>query len=477
MDNKNIQSILQDALEEKVPSSQVELWPAVKASLVAGIHPLVQQGEKMNTIKSRRMARVAFAILTIVTLLALVFITPQGRAFAQSILQFFVRSESDAIPVPTSEPVNWVDLTPGVPSATKTPQPAMAISANDCGDYGSPICTVEQIRSKVDFTVKEPANIPEGLYFIGATGGPDNIYLLYYYENQSGSLSITVKRWAGAPSPQTDLIGASAKVEEVHIGGLTGEYFKGIFVSESEGNVATWDPNFGIETLRWVDDGISYTMDYSYPPTSLGKEGMAALAESMTTEPVAKQPMPVATEDPYLWNPSDTYNLSVSEAEQQAGFELLLPARLPETLSLFGASYDSEHNIVVVFYLLDQNLYGPNTDGFTLHQQIAPNPTDCFLCDILIGDYNEFAEDAGDANYFKEIVPSDDNIETVQIGAVTGKYVQGVWSGTDCCGWVWDPTVPRKTLHWWSNGMAFELGSFGENIEKADMIMIAESLK
>ena len=129
----------------------------------------------MNTTQPRRISRAAFVTLMIVVLLALALITPQGRAFAQSILQFFVRSESDAIPVPTSEPVNWVDLTPGVPPATKTPLPAMAIFANECGDFGSPTCTVEQIRSKVDFTVKEPANIPEGLYFIGATGGPDSI--------------------------------------------------------------------------------------------------------------------------------------------------------------------------------------------------------------------------------------------------------------------------------------------------------------
>lgn len=475
MDNKNIQSILQDALEEKIPSSQVELWPAVKAELVAGKHLIGQQGEKMNTSRPRRILRAAFVTLTIVVLLALAFITPQGQAFAQSILQFFVRSGSDAIPVPTEEPVTWVDVTPNVPSATMTPLPAFAIFASDCGDFPNPTCTVEQIRSKVDFMVKELGKIPDGLYFVGATGGPDSITLSYYFEDLSGSLHITVERWAGPPS--TNIVGASAKVEQVQIGSLTGEYIKGIFVFESGETVANWDPNFGIETLRWVDDGISYTMDYSYPPTSLEKEGMAALAESMTTEPVAKQPMPVATEDPYLWDPSDTYNLSVSEAEQQAGFKLLLPARLPETLSLVGASYDSEHSIVEVFYQLDQNLYGSTTEGITLRQQIAPNPTDCFLCDILIGDYNEFAEEAGIANYFKEIVPSANKIEMVQIGAVAGKYIQGVWSGTDCCGWVWDPTAPRKVLRWWSNGMAFELGNFGENIDQADMIRIAESLK
>ncbi len=48
MDHKKIRSILQDALEEEIPPSQVQLWPAVKASLVAGKH-LLQQGENMNT--------------------------------------------------------------------------------------------------------------------------------------------------------------------------------------------------------------------------------------------------------------------------------------------------------------------------------------------------------------------------------------------------------------------------------------------
>lgn len=474
MDNKNIRAILQDALEEKIPPSNIELWPAIKASLVAEKLPLVQQGEKMSTTTPHRMARTAWITLLIVALLALAFITPQGRAFAQNILHFFVRTKSDEIPVPTQEPVTWVDVTPNIPVTTKTPQPAIAIFANDCGDYGSPTCTVEQIRSKVDFTVKEPASIPEGLYFVGATGGTDSIYLLYYYENQSGSLSITVERWAGAPSPETDLIGASAIVEEVNIGGMTGEYFKGIFVSESEGNVAVWDPNFGVETLRWLDNGISYTVQYSYPPTTLGKEGMAVLAESMTTERVRKQPMPIPTEDPYLWDPSAMYSLSAFQAEQQAGFKLLFPTRLPEILTLLGTSYDAEHGIVTAFYPLDQNLYGPTTEGITLRQQNAPNPADCFLCDILIGDYNTVKE--GNPDYMM-VVPVDADLETVQIGTTTGKYIQGVWSGTDCCGWQWDPTPPAKTLRWWSNGMAFEMVYFGENIDKADMLVIAESIK
>ena len=81
MDSKNIQSILRTALESVLPSSQIQLWPAVKASLVEGKHSSFRQGEKMNTIKSRRITHIAFAALVIVTLLAVAFATPQGRAF------------------------------------------------------------------------------------------------------------------------------------------------------------------------------------------------------------------------------------------------------------------------------------------------------------------------------------------------------------------------------------------------------------
>src|SRR5215216_6289006 len=50
MDDKTIQSILEDALEEEIPSSQVHLWRSVKTSLVAGTN---QQGENMKQVHSR----------------------------------------------------------------------------------------------------------------------------------------------------------------------------------------------------------------------------------------------------------------------------------------------------------------------------------------------------------------------------------------------------------------------------------------
>src|SRR5689334_25369984 len=100
MDEKKVQSILQKALEEEIPSSEIKLWPAVKASLVAGTKPFVQQGERMNSMGSRRIQRVALMVLMVAVLGIVALITPPGRAFAQNILQFFRRAESYERPLP-----------------------------------------------------------------------------------------------------------------------------------------------------------------------------------------------------------------------------------------------------------------------------------------------------------------------------------------------------------------------------------------
>ena len=60
MDSKNIKSILQDALEEEVPASEINLLPAVQSRLVAGKKRAIKQGEKMNKAPIKRLA---FAVL------------------------------------------------------------------------------------------------------------------------------------------------------------------------------------------------------------------------------------------------------------------------------------------------------------------------------------------------------------------------------------------------------------------------------
>lgn len=222
----------------------------------------------MNT---RKRAQTVFVFVGIVMLLALAFISPQGRAFAQDVLQFFTRTESDTY---YSEPsdITFEETTP---------------FHAECGTSIHPTCSVEYVRSKVDFKVKELALLPEGMYFEGATGGPDWIEMAYLHTDRDrlgGELSVGVEptdkaiAWPVAPS---------ANVEQVQIGDLQGEYHTGILLQDEYGNV-TWQPNHPTSILRWEDGDNTYTLVYTSRRYPLTKEDLVRLAESMTLEPVAK---------------------------------------------------------------------------------------------------------------------------------------------------------------------------------------------
>ena len=103
MDRKEIQSIIQQAVEKEIPASQIDLWQTVRAGLVGKPH---QPGVKMNLTKSRGVSRLAYAALVLAALLTLAFLTPQGRAFAQSVVQLFTRAENKQRPLPAEQRAN-----------------------------------------------------------------------------------------------------------------------------------------------------------------------------------------------------------------------------------------------------------------------------------------------------------------------------------------------------------------------------------
>ena len=228
----------------------------------------------MNPTNRSRNQRAVFAVVMVAFLIVFAFVTPQGRAFAQDILQFFTRTESDAF---YSEPLDltFEDTTP---------------FHKECGislNSGSR-CSVEQIRGMVDFEVKELGTLPEGMRFIGSTGGPDHVELKYEYINRmDGSLHIGVEA-VGRPSAiGTGITSKSANVQQVQIGNLPGEYFTGILFQDEQGNV-TWLADDPQATLRWEDGGSTYTLFYYSRRYPLTKEDLVRLAESMTLEPVVK---------------------------------------------------------------------------------------------------------------------------------------------------------------------------------------------
>ena len=224
--------------------------------------------------RRQSMQATALAVLMVSIIFAA---TPQGRAFAQDVVsQFFTRTESDSYYAPY-EDVPFEDTTP---------------FHEQCGIPIFPTCSVEQIRGMVDFEVKEIGAIPEEIYFVGSTGGPDFVELKYGYEDRRhGNLSVGVEA-VGKPSyVGTGIAAKSADIQPVQIGDLPGEYYTGILFQDEQGNV-TWQPNDPTATLRWVDGGSTYTLVYYSAIIPLTKEDLIALAESMTTEPVVKRPLP-----------------------------------------------------------------------------------------------------------------------------------------------------------------------------------------
>jgi len=462
--------------------------------------------EKLNSLEPspsprfyRRMSRAAwtpaaitrrhaYAVTGLVLALAaaLLVFTPQGRAWAQEVIHFFTRAASDTLPAPTAAPLVWVNVTPGALAPTTTPRALFT----DCGDFTGPKCSVEQIRSKVDFPVRELGTIPQGMHFVGATGGPDRIVLFYDNGELTYGLTVVEEPWTGSSEMTKWEIGASAIVEAVQVGSAAGEYVKGGFKGQllEAPNIGdaikadqVWDANVGLETLHWINDGIFFSMstwDNDFNNILLDRDAFVALAAGLTTGPVSAGQTyvpPTETPVPAVMVDGLTYNLSVSQAEKQAGFNLPEPGRLPDILAFAGAAYEPEQKIARIFYI-EQPVGLSETFGLRVSEELAPNTADCILCRTIRGDYGDFLTEKNSM-----VIGAETLIDTVQVGGFTGQYIEGKWALSNS-GWAWLPYPEIKTLRWQAHGLAFELQYFGFStpngipISKADLIAIAESM-
>ncbi|MBK6646585.1 MAG: hypothetical protein IPG44_12735 [Anaerolineales bacterium] len=264
MDKKEIQSIIQEAVEKEIPASEIALWQTVKASLVEKQH---QQGVKMNTNKSRGVSRLAYATLAVAVLLTLAFFTPQGRAFAQQVFHFFTRADKDRYPLQ-----EW----------QKTP-PAQTSSE-------SPFkYSVQEAESLAGYDVLSPVEVPFGMFFVGASY--DEKYHIVAQAFGQSAEYIELSLWqqplehyqlCGDISQLCDnmlggnLAGNSADIQTVQIGDLTGEYVEGVWNLTDNGPV--WEPTPFLKTLRWKNDTMIFELIGGIDQT---RDDLVKLAESI----------------------------------------------------------------------------------------------------------------------------------------------------------------------------------------------------
>lgn len=405
-----------------------------------------------------------------VTLVVLFFSRiPQGQVFGQSILKFFTAAVNNIMPGPTQAPVIWVEQTPGVAAPTQVPEKTSVPEFTQlCGTLNAPKCSVEQIREKATFPVYQLAQVPEGLFFIGATGGPDRVYLVYQAIDRFGSLIIIEEPYSKAAS-QAAPVGQDAEIQMVQIGKFTAEYVEGSYESDGNRDPAIWNSDFPMKWMRWTDSQILFDMSFIGTDPNLQKNDLVELAASLTTESIASiKPNPTQnpTED---WEAvlKEYYGQSVLQVEEEAGFNLSLPTLLPEKLTFTGARFEKDLGTAVVFYSYSNAM----TNGLQVSQQPYLKTGDCALCGFQTGDHAELSSYAPG-----KLVSSDAKVETVNLGASIGEYVEGVWKGTDK-GWIWDSDPYLKRLRWQKDEMAYELSYFGMELTKEDLIIIAGNIE
>ena len=188
--NTTLHSMLSHIARDAARPSEIDLWPAIQVSLAAGPTYSHAKELKMKANTSNiKVYRAAFiGVLILLLSLGMIFVLPQGRAWANTILRFFIPS-GDKITLPTPRPVNLVGVTTGTAQPTLTPEFLWSPGfVNTCGEWAAPRCSVEQIREMVDFPVKEIAPLPKGMKYIEATGGPQGVTLVYQRDDPYSTL-------------------------------------------------------------------------------------------------------------------------------------------------------------------------------------------------------------------------------------------------------------------------------------------------
>jgi hypothetical protein len=274
MNDKHIQQTLIQLAEDGVPAD-ANLWPALRAQLAARTGPaFAEKGTPMlKPVTGGAWPLAARALgaatLTLLLLAAALLVTPQGRAWAQSVWQFFSVAPADSFAVQPVAP----------PQADAPTAVAPSVNAAECG--ADLACQVRSAETLLGFTPVVPDEGFAGLTLqaVDAAGG---ILRLSYAAQGGGGLvlsqgqgDLTASRW--------DEVAAEA-VEAVQVGDVPGEYVQGTFVVPAGSSTAIWNSDAVVLRLRWQQGDRYFELAKLGDPEHLeylDKAALIALAETI----------------------------------------------------------------------------------------------------------------------------------------------------------------------------------------------------
>ena len=273
----------------------------------------------------RTPLRLGFASLGLLVILTLT--VPPLRSFAQDVISYLTRADGDSLDV-------GLDFTDPdglqMEFDTDNADPAnvgvdvRVIQAWD--EDGNPIdpdtlsghvpnavtdLTIEQVGEVAEYDILTPTTLPDGYEYVGGQNGQVTPFAGLTYSDGDGNLRIfqipsdmaTENTYSGISVDSINgevsidyesifgLIGASAQVDPVTVGGAEGEYVRGAWEVDAEGmtleemqenNVSvrpTWNPNANTQSLLWEQDGMRFQIVAE--GGDLTVDDLIAVAESM----------------------------------------------------------------------------------------------------------------------------------------------------------------------------------------------------
>jgi len=303
----------------------------------------------MQTVRKNSITRLRFAFgLTI--LLALVFLfmvlTPQGKAFAESIKHLFVTTDITEIPIddpniiasPTFVPTFEVTLIPATESGVKenfiSPEIA-SLSSSDPVCEEDPkgySCQIAKAERKVGFDLKELPADPYTFKFSELyITQSDEVWI--NYERIGGGSYLLLYQAIGDMSSMYGSVPEDS-IQEVKVGEYFGEYVIGNYFSDSSSSSYKWGYH-GTYRLRWTEGERKFELrhdgcvDLRYEFCT-SPEQLIRIAEALVYQP---EPRSELRAD-YLKSPE--------EAALISGFTILTPTILPEGFVFDHGTYDTE---------------------------------------------------------------------------------------------------------------------------------------
>jgi len=393
--------------------------------------------------------RQTLTVIYVTTLLLAAFIglTPQGRAFAQTIFKFFRTTDQSSFPL-SQEDIDSL-YTPAPTQALSlvsvTPLPLLPNGCDDPEDLYE--CEIQKMEKQVNMDLKEFSTSPSGWpftkveSFTGISSGYKGTVITISYQTSGGGLSLSQGLGDFPPDQQV----LSSAVERVNIGDYYGEYVDGGF-GVGNGNIdVTWSAVAAEQRIRWKEGERWFELTaFSGPGTSgyLDKKALISLASDMVFQPDSSG----------RTTPVDMDTIpTIALAKRICGCDILQPTKLPENMSLDHIKYDPQWKSITVSY-------GYNS------LRIIQTPHDSAMITSL---------------------DTYQDVEAVRVGEAEGQYGESPAQKT-----IWDSATPPafpvsntyRVLLWKTDTMVYQIYfdqsfNWGGQLTKEQLIEIAESLR